>query len=76
MNFYKEFTKEQVFACAIDAYKGISTHKDYSAEERRETMEEILTELGKDYRSNKNKMFAIIEATLTEVLPQKRAINN
>lgn len=71
MNFYKEFTKEQVFACAIDAYKGISTHKDYSAEERRETMEEILTELGKDYRSNKNKMFAIIEATLTEVLPQK-----
>ena len=29
MNFYKEFTKEQVFACAIDAYKGISTHKDY-----------------------------------------------
>lgn len=71
MKFYKEFTKEQVIGCAIDAYRGVSTKAEFTAEQRKETMQEVLSDLAKDYRANKHKIFAIIEATLDEVLPEK-----
>lgn len=71
MKFYKEFTKEQVIGCAIDAYRGVSTKSEFTAAQRKETMQEVLTDLAKDYRANKHKIFAIIEATLDEVLPEK-----
>lgn len=71
MTFYKEFTKEKVVSCAIDAYRGVSTKPEFTAEQRKETMQEILKDLAQDYRSNKHKIFAIIEATLDEVLPEK-----
>ena len=67
----KEYTKEQITSCAIDAYRGVSTKAEYTAEQRKETMQEVLAELGKNYRDNKNKIFQIIEATLDEVLPEK-----
>lgn len=67
----KEYTKEQITSCAIDAYRGVSTKAEYTAEQRKETMQEVLAELGKNYRDNKSKIFQIIEATLDEVLPEK-----
>lgn len=75
MNFYtlngKEYTKEKVVSCAIDSYRGVSTNEKYTADQRKKTMNDILADLGKNYRENKNKIFAIIEATLDEVLPEK-----
>lgn len=71
MTFYKDFSKEKVVSCAIDAYRGVSTKPEFTAEQRKETMQEILKDLAQDYRSNKHKIFSIIEATLDEVLPEK-----
>ena len=67
----KDYTKDQITSCAIDCYRGVSTKAEYTAEQRKETMREVLAELGKNYRDNKNKIFQIIEATLDEVLPEK-----
>lgn len=71
MKFYKEFTKEQVLGCAFDAYRGVSTNEKYTAEQRKETIQEVLKDLAQDYRANKFKIFKIIEATLDEILPEK-----
>ncbi len=69
--FYKNFTKEQVVSCAIDSYRGVSTNEKFSAEERKETINEVINDLAKDYRRNKHMIFEILEATLDEILPEK-----
>ena len=46
--FYKNFTKEQVVSCAIDSYRGVSTNEKFSAEERKETINEVINDLAKE----------------------------
>lgn len=67
----KNITKQQKFALAMDAYKGVSTHKDYTAEERREGMRNLLMELSKDFRKNKIEIFEIIEKVAADELPKR-----
>ena len=66
-----KFTLKEAVSLVTDGYRNTSTNKDYTAEERREGSRELLAELAKDYRANKEQIFAIIEETLTEVLPER-----
>ena len=66
-----KFTLDEATSLVVDGYRNVSTHPDYTAEERLEGSRELLGELSKDYRRNKNQIFAIIEQTLTEILPER-----
>ena len=66
-----KFTLKEAVSLVADGYRNVSTNKDYTAEERREGSRELLSELAKDYRGNKDQIFAIIEETLTQVLPER-----
>lgn len=66
-----KFTVNEAKDLVVDGYRNISSHKEYTAEERREGANALLVELSKDYRNNKNQIFAIIEETLTEILPER-----
>lgn len=66
-----KFTLKEAVGLVTDGYRNISTNEKYTAEERREGSRELLSELAKDYRGNKDQIFAIIEETLTEVLPER-----
>lgn len=67
----QDFTKKQVMTLATDAYRGISSDKKYSGDERREGMNRLLAELGKDFRRNKITIFEIIEQTMAQELPKR-----
>lgn len=66
-----KFTVEEATNLVVDGYRNVSSHKDYTAEERRDGANALLVELAKDYRNNKNQIFQIIEETITEVLPER-----
>lgn len=66
-----KYTINEATDLVVDSYRNISSNKDYTSEERREGARHLLTELAKDYRANKNQIFAIIERTITEVLPER-----
>lgn len=66
-----QYTLDEATSLVVDGYRNVSTHKEYSAEERKAGSRELLTELAKDYRNNKEQIFAIIEKTITEILPER-----
>lgn len=66
-----KFTMQEAVDLVVDSYRNVSTNPNYTAEERREGARELLSELSKDYRKNKEQIFAIIEQTITEVLPER-----
>lgn len=66
-----KFTIQEAVDLVVDSYRNVSSNAAYTAEERREGARELLSELAKDYRNNKNQIFAIIEQTITEVLPER-----
>lgn len=66
-----QYTIDEAVSLVVDGYRNVSTHKDYSAAERAEGSRLLLSELAKDYRNNKNQIFAIIERTITEILPER-----
>lgn len=66
-----KYTLNEAVSLVTDSYRNTSTHKDYTAEERAEGSRLLLAELAKDYRNNKEQIFAIIERTITEVLPER-----
>jgi len=68
----KNLNKTEMFALAMDAYRGeTSKPEKYSASERKEGMNALLKDLAQDYRANKNEIFEIIETTISEVLPER-----
>jgi len=67
----EKLTRKQAFALAMDAYKGISSDDNYTAEERKDGMRKYLSDLAKDYRRNKIEIFEIIETVIGDVLPQR-----
>lgn len=66
-----KFTIQEAVGLVADSYRGTSSKAEYSAEERAEGAKKLLSELAKDYRANKNQIFAIIEQSLTEILPER-----
>lgn len=66
-----KYTLDEATDLVVDSYRNVSSNKDYTAQERREGARLLLAELAKDYRNNKNQIFAIIEKVLTEVLPER-----
>lgn len=66
-----QYTIDEAVSLVVDGYRNVSSHKDYTAQERIEGSRLLLAELAKDYRNNKNQIFAIIERTITEVLPER-----
>lgn len=68
-----KYSLNEAVGLVVDGYRGVSTNDKYSAQERKDGARSLLGELAKDYRENKNKIFAIIEETLTEILPERLA---
>lgn len=66
-----KFTVEEAAGLVMDSYRNTSTHKDYTAEERKEGARELLVELAQDYRRNKIAIFEIIEQALEDILPDR-----
>lgn len=67
----KDLTMKQMFSLATDAYKGISSDENYTAQERREGMNALLKEMAQDFRNNETKIYEIIEKIGTQELPQR-----
>lgn len=71
MKVLGKFTVKEATDLVVDGYRNVSSHKEYTAQERRDGANALLVELSKDYRNNKNQIFQIIEETITEVLPER-----
>lgn len=67
----EKLTKKQVFELSLDAYHKKSSDARFTAQEREEGFRNYLADLNKDYRANKNEIFAIIEDTVNIILPVK-----
>lgn len=68
--WFMGFSKKQIIDLSVDAYFHKSSNTKYSAEQREEGFFNILNDLNKDYRSNKEKIFTIVEETVSEVAPK------
>lgn len=66
-----KFTKEQAARLVVDAYNGVSSDKEYTAEERLQGSRELLKDLAQDYRANKHMIFAIMEQAMEQILPKR-----
>lgn len=71
MKILNKFSLSEATDLVVDSYRGVSSHKDYTAAERAEGARNLLSELSKDYRTNKNQIFRIIEESIEEILPER-----
>lgn len=75
MAFYtfqnKSFTQEEVVRTALDSVLGISSKAEFTAEQRRDAINQILRDLAQNYEENKYKIFKIIEETLNPIMPEE-----
>lgn len=67
----KNFSIKEASVLLADAYRGDTSHPTFSAQERAMGADALLKELSKDYKKNKDTIFALIEETAKEVVPNK-----
>lgn len=70
MKWFMDFSKKQIVDLAVDTYFGKSSNPKYTAEQRADGFHNVLQDLNKDYRSNKDKIFTIVEETVSEIAPK------